>query len=205
MIFAGFFASCAAWTKNEGVPFAAALLILAFLFGVRSDGLKRTIERLRPLALGAAPLLALAFCFKVFIAPASDPFVQQNAAQMAQKLGDAQRYSQIAKALAAQAVDLGQWWSHPLLLIAILAVALRFRIDKQFAAELRIAASTLLALFASYIAAYLVTPSGLDWHLKTSLSRLYAQPWPAFLFLVFLVLRAPEETGVKAEAPAKKR
>jgi cytochrome c oxidase subunit IV len=54
---------------------------------------------------------------------------------------------------------------------------------------------TLAAVFLVYCGVYIVTPSDLAWHLGTSLSRLYAQLWPAFLVLVFLALRTAEETA----------
>jgi hypothetical protein len=46
---------------------------------------------------------------------------------------------------------------------------------------------------------YLITESDLNWHISTSVSRLVAQLWPSLIWLVFMMLRTPEEF---AEAPA---
>jgi hypothetical protein len=190
---AGFFASCAAWTKNEGILFAGLLLAVTLVLQARDGGVKSVFRRWLPLALGAAPVLLLVGGFKLFLAPPADPFLHQNAAQIAQKLGDAGRYSQIGKALLSDAYHYGQPWSHPLLLLAILAFALGFRIDEKFASSIRGAAIALALVFASYCGAYLITPNDLAWHLQTSLARLYSHLWPSALLLAFMVLRRPED------------
>ncbi len=191
---AGVFASFAAWTKNEGLTFLLALALAVLVFERRRMG--------RFLA-GAAPVLLLVICFKLFLAPASEPLFKQGAGQIAHKLVDFGRYAQIGKALFLEAYHLGQPWSHPLLLLAILAVALRFRPESTATRALRASAIALLLVFAAYCGVYLITPSDLAWHLRTSLPRLYGQLWPSALLLVFLVLNVPAEAA--PEKPAHKR
>lgn len=188
----GAFASFAAWTKNEGAAFAIFLMLAILVVEWRA--LKRFLT-------GAAPVLLLVICFKLFLAPASEPLFKQSAARLAHKLADPARYAQIGKALVVDAYHFGQPWSHPLLLLAILALALRFRIDRVGARALRAAAAAVALLFAAYCGVYLVTPSDLAWHLRTSLPRLYGQLWPSFLLLVFLVLDVP---GAPAPVAASK-
>jgi len=94
--------------------------------------------------------------------------------------------------LVSEALRLGDWRANPLLLLAILAIALRFRIDRSQIRPILAIGLTLASLFAAYCGVYIVTPLDLRWHLNTSLDRLYAQMWPTFLFLMFLALDAPE-------------
>ena len=191
----GAFASFAAWTKNEGLAFAVLLTLAILAVEWRAAGLRSALVRLRHFLTGAAPVLLLVIWFKLFLAPASDPLFQQGAAGLTHRLTDSARYAQIAKAMIAELYHFGQPWSHPLLLLAILALTLRFRIDATQARALRASAVALALVFTAYCGVYLITPSDLAWHLRTSLPRLYAQLWPSVLLLVFLTLNVP---GVSA-------
>ncbi len=187
----GAFASFAAWTKNEGLAFAVLLTLAILAVEWRAAGFRIALVRLRGFLTGAAPVLLLVVCFKLFLAPASEPLFQQGAAGLTHKLADPARYAQIGKAMIAELYHFGQPWSHPLLLLAILALTLRFRIDATRARALRIATTALALVFTAYCGVYLVTPSDLAWHLQTSLPRLYGQLWPSALLLVFLTLNFP--------------
>jgi len=202
-------ASMAAWTKNEGLLFAVVLMACFLAVEGFTSGLRRAVADWRWMALGAAPGLILVAWFKLFLAPAAEPLFNQTAADAVQKLLDGARYAQIGKALATQAVNLGQPIFHPLLLLVILAVALRFRVPGQCRSALLACAASLVVLFAGYCTVYLLTPSDLVWHLQTSVPRLYGQIWPALLIITFVALRAPEETSrtedARPRAPASRQ
>jgi len=189
---AGAFASFAAWTKNEGLVFFMLILAsYAFLFrGYKSVGGRA--GSLWYFLLGAVPGLVVVGYFKVFLAPHND-LTAQTAAQVAHKLVEFDRYLMIGKYLVAFARQLGNLWTHPLLLLAILAMALRFRINERQTKGVIATGLTLVSVFAAYCGVYLITPYDLRWHLGTSLERLYAQVWPSFLFVAFLILARPEE------------
>jgi hypothetical protein len=48
-----------------------------------------------------------------------------------------------------------------------------------------------------YFAIYLLTPSSLEWHLTTSLTRLISQLLPSVILIVFLCSRSIEEYEYK--------
>jgi len=202
---AGACASCAAWTKNEGMIFLALSLGCYFLMEWRASGLKEAFERWRFLVLGALPGLLLVVWFKFFLAPPTDPLLRQTALKAAQKLGDLGRYAQIGKALLAEAVNFGGGVTHPLLLLAILGFALRFRAEERYKRPVLYSSVTLALVFASYLAVYLITPSDLAWHLGTSLGRLCCQLWPGFLLVAFMVLgRLEDATVVEARVAGRR-
>jgi hypothetical protein len=91
-------------------------------------------------------------------------------------------------------VNLGAGWTHPLLLLAVLAAALRFQQDARQRRWAVVAALSLAALLGLFFATYWMTRLDLDWLLGTSLHRLYAQVWPSAILLAFVVLRRPEDT-----------
>ena len=144
------------------------------------------------LVLGAAPFLLLLVYFKVFLVPSVD-LAEQTAAGALHKVGEIGRYWIIGKLLVAKALEFGTWWTHPLLLIAILAIALRFRVDEHQKQAVVAGGLLLIFLFVAYCGVYLITPLDLRFHISTSLARLYGQLWPSFLFLVFLMLARPED------------
>lgn len=189
---AGLFVSCAACTKNEGIAFMACALVCYPLAGWRTRGLRPTLAAWPRLLLGALPGLLLCALFKLVLAPAADPLFAQKISQVLPKFADLSRYGQIAKALWDELLNLGIPQAHPLLLLAILVFALRFRIPPGERAEVLFGALALVLLGGAYAAAYLASPS-LTWQLNTSLGRLCAQLWPAFLLLIFMLLGRIED------------
>ena len=65
-------AGLAAWTKNEGLLFLAALTVAHFAVVGRTRGLRAYAGQLRPLAAGILPVLAILIFFKSTLAPPSD-------------------------------------------------------------------------------------------------------------------------------------
>jgi hypothetical protein len=196
---AGAFGSFAVWTKNEGLVFFALCVgCCGFVFRrYRSVG-SRTAP-VWSLLLGAVPGLLVVGYFKVFLAPRND-LMDQTGAQMMHKFLEFDRYLRIGKSLIYFALKLGDWRTHPLLLLAILAIVLRFRINERQTQGVLATGLTLVLVFAAYCEVYLIMSVYLRFQLDTSLERLYAQVWPSFLFVAFLVLARPEETFVSPRA-----
>src|SRR5215468_4960994 len=116
---------------------------------------------------------------------------------MARMLVDLSRWPEILASFGRTFWELGPPWAHPFLLLAVIAWAFGF-------AKTSRSPLWLLALPAAMLAAdcavYLVTVSGLTWHLTTSNNRVIAQVWPALLLGFFLLLKpleAPKPTPSK--------
>jgi hypothetical protein len=188
----GAFASFGTWTKNEGLFFLALSFVCYGFFSLRRKNAGDVKAPWCYPLLGAAPGLLVVSYFRLFLALPGDMGVQ-SLVQMLHKFTQVSRYWIIAKALVARAMEMGNWWSHPILLLVILAIALRFSVDERQKNALIFGWLSLILLFLAYCGFYLVTPLDLRFHLSTSLSRLYIQMWPSFLFMVFLTLGRPEE------------
>lgn len=203
---AGFFAGFAALTKNEGSAFFLVSSVgLAGWLG-RSLGARQAWSRLRWWFGGALPGLALLADFRLFLAPPVKLLGDQTLRQIFDKLADPGRYLAVGRALIAETVALGDGWSHPLILLALLAAILRFERDLRFRAVIGPAGGILAGMLLIYSAVYLVTPNDLAWLLGTSLARLYTQVWPSFLFAFFLVVGRPADPapGERASRRGKK-
>lgn len=202
---AGVFASLGAWTKNEGIVFAALALSCYFLLGWRAGGLKSAFEKWRYLLLGATPVSLLVAGFKLFLSPGRELALHQPVWEAVRKLGQWDRHAAIAKALYAETLELGLGLGHPLVLLGILVVTVGISRPRDWGRPAVLAALTLGLTFAVYGGVYLITPQDLNWQLGTSVGRLYAQLWPGFLWAAFLVLKRVEDrvAPVSKAPPAK--
>ena len=181
---AGLFAGCAAFTKNEGIVFAMAL-IAASAMAWRAAFF--------PLLCGALPGLAVTAWFKLFYAPPSE-----YAGQSAAKLFDLTRWTAILGEFVKELWNLGIGAGHPILIMAVLAFGLRFR---PLTRLWKITAAIIGSQLLGYFGAYLLTPADLSWQLSTSMNRLLAQVWPALLLLFFIALKPPESPPGNSEKP----
>lgn len=182
----GFAAGLAAWTKNEGLLFLLAAIMgqtLSLLLK-QTPVDRKSLRHLDAFGIGAAPLLALVFWFKHYVAPPGDLFT--TPASMFAKLGTPVRYWVILKWYAKEFLRFGDWWILPLT-VALIGLYLIASKDESGERQATRRAS-ILALgltLAGYFAIYLITPNELYWHLRFSLNRLFLAMWPSAIFLFF--------------------
>lgn len=192
---AGLLAGFAAWTKNEGLPFAIAVIAISFW--------RAKFAAKWMVAGAAAPILAT-LALKSFLVQGTESMFPRSVAQAGRLIVDAPRWGKIIASFARNFWNLGPIWAHPILLLAIVwfvfgLVAAKDRRWWLFAAP--------LALLAADFGIYLISTADLDWHLNSSNSRLIAQVWPALIFVFFTLLRAPVVAGAKPvqEQPSRKK
>ena len=188
---AGAGAGFAAWTKNEGLLFLAALFLAFCLFSMTkpwknsAGGLPdRGRCLLPPAVLGAAPILAIIAWFKGSVATAGDLLSAPEL--MIHRILTPGRYGIILRWYAKEFLRFGSWWIVP---GTVLLVAFYFLVRTKEAEReplLRVSVTALTLTLAGYFMIYLITPLDLYWHLRFSLNRLFLQLWPATIFLFFL-------------------
>jgi len=205
LFFAGLCAGLAAWTKNEGIAFLVCLLIVffAFTFWKRRTGNATTSSGW--LVIGALPGIVLTLWFKFFLAPVVDPLVTQRASMLG-RLHDVSRYTEVARGFFDNLLHLGPGVAHPLVLLAVLGILVRWQVEKRYRLPLWIATTALVLVFCSYCAVYLMTPYALAWQVQSSFDRLILQVWPGFLLVFFVFLRSVvDPSTVKTEKTAAAR
>jgi len=206
LVLAGVAASCAAWTKNEGLLFLCAI-VLSYLFVLLHDKAttRSWISRARPLApllAATVPAVLLIAGFKHFIAPPGD--LLSDPAATLQKLLDPARYWAILRWYIKGFFLFGRWLLLPgtLLLLGLYFAGGKAGSDKSNAA-IRTSLLTLALTLAGYFAVYLITPYDIYWHLRFSLTRLFLQLWPAAIFLFFLLLRYSPKASLQPGSVSK--
>ena len=181
---AGLAIGLSCWIKNEGWPFAlAALAVAAWRFRLRG---------MQWLAVGVLPGFLATAVLKVFLVQGREEMFPRTAAEAMAKVAGAGRWWQAALGFGRAIFDAGSPWTHPVLLAAVLAAALRFVSSAERRGRLWLWIPVAATAAAEY-SLYLITTSNLDWHISTTVNRLLAQLWPSLIWLFFLLLRAPED------------
>lgn len=181
----GLLASMAAWTKDEGLVFAAGLAF-AVLFAARRSALAWL--------LAAAPAALIVTFYKALLAP---PFKEWSPVHLAE-FG---RIPKIGAFFLDELLSLGHFPTHPILLLAasIALLGLRRPVARLWTAI------PVAALAAGYFAAFWMSTSELQWRLSTAAGRIVLQMMPLLIFTVFLFLRTPATEPGDADPKRKKR
>lgn len=204
---AGLIAGLAAWTKNEGLLFLVltSLLLLVFILRGKEERQQRMGDLLAYAQGLLLPLSAL-LIFKLVLAPSNDLVgSSRGLAELTSLLFDPQRWTTTLKLMAAEVGKFGHsvfsLWLLPL--ATLLLTSLR-PLEDSHRKILRFWGIAFLLLLAGYFVTYLITPHPLVWHVEHSAERLLMHIYPAVLWLVFFVSRAPEEwTFVKNRSTNK--
>jgi hypothetical protein len=189
-VLAGIAAGFAAWTKNEGLLFAGALLVVSFVQSVR----KNHSDPFLPLLAGSLPLLLLTFAYKHWIAGPGDLF--SSPAVMAGRLLQPRRYGIVLEWFAKDFFRFGGWFVVPGTII-LLAFCFFWPGDPTLPNRTReecgnLSVWALGLTLVGYFFIYLITPYDLYWHLRFSLDRLFLQLWPGAILLVFRAVPASQ-------------
>jgi Dolichyl-phosphate-mannose-protein mannosyltransferase len=195
---AGMAGGFAAWTKNEGLLFLAAVAVARGLTMVSPGTWKTVLRRLVPFSIGLVPVLLVVGYFKLRVAGPSDLWSAPT--EVAARLLAPRRYWKIFWWFARSTLVFGRWTLIPEPVLGFAYALLMGKTkDPLLQTSIRPAAVTLALTAAGYFFIYLITPYDLSWHLRFSLGRLFVQLWPSILFLFFMVVRTP---GEAADRPA---
>jgi hypothetical protein len=194
LFLAGLFASCAAWTKHEGMLFITVLIIGRFLIIVPTDGLKEFFRQIMAFALGALPIgLTVAF-FKIKIAAALDIITAQTMDSVPHKIMNVGRYFYIVKNML---IRIGKYGLFIIITLYFLLCGMDKKTAYRKTAYMIFIIILLMLLFYSFY--FLIQPYSVRGHIQHSLGRLCLQLWPSLIFAILLLTPIPEEI-IKSEA-----
>lgn len=200
LILAGAMAGLASWTKNEGVLFLLVVFIVRMIVISSNRGIKAYSKELAMFSIGVLPILAVLLLFKLKIPSTNELLTGQNMDTVLARLMDFTRYLIIGKSFIVFFYDkLAKEW-----LIILPIYFFLFGKTKQHVNEESIRTAVLIVFFmiGGYFFIYLITPLNLQWHIDTSIWRLFLQLWPMIIFSFFLVAATPEELFLKKRNPA---
>lgn len=205
LILAGIAAALSAWTKNEGLLFALIVTISLAGMAAHAGGWRLAFKRTGRFLAGALPVLLIVLTFKVLLSPTNDIMAGVSLAAAAAKLLDWGRYAEIARAFFITGIAFTQGvidvrvgmrlnpGAVSILLLVVTLLATGIRIDQKERGCFIQAAAILVLTLTGYFFVYVMTPLDLNWHLVTSLNRLFLQLWPSAVFLAFMAAAIPGE------------
>ena len=174
-ILAGVCSGCAAWTKNEGLLFAAVFAAVAGIHLWRTRLWRAAWMFFAALFVALLPVIF----FKLRFAPANDLLSAPLGPRLAQ-LFDPSRHGIILSSLWRDLRGFGEWRFAPWLAMALPFVAWRSR--SRMSRTEWLVPSVVGLMLVGYYGVYLLSPQALAWHLDTSLVRLLLQLWPLAIF-----------------------
>ena len=193
MALAGAAVGLAAWTKNEGVLFLAAIVVARCVVVSMHHGWRIYLGELRWFSLGLAPVLVIVAYFKLHLVPANDLVAGQGLADTLPRLLDAGRYLAVAKVFKLEMSHLGDnglVGAVPLLFAYLLCVGLK--VDDADRPALATALGAVVLVLAGYVVVLVTAPGDFLRLLNRSVDRLLLHVWPAIVFTCFMVARPPE-------------
>jgi hypothetical protein len=189
-VLSGILVGMAAWTKNEGALCLVVLLIVRLACLWMARPLRQAIREFAPCAVGALPVVAILFYFKLCFAPSNDLVAAWSGASAFLRLSDPSRYWQVAKSFGDQFARVG--WG-----MAYFLAAYGFLVGRAPQCNRKTGAGQALAticlLLVGYFIVYLMTYWSLPSHLKYSVKRIWLHFYPLAIFTFFLWVSTPEE------------
>lgn len=188
MAFAGFTAGLAAWTKNEGLFF---LFVSSGIMAVNALW-KRSFRDLYLYFTGLLLPLALLVYFKLQITRPNE-FFSGEGIKISQYLLDTSRHQIILGYFKDFFLHGGGWNNIGIYLILCLYFLLFYSRIKDNPDVVFISLSIFACQIMGYYVVYLITPNDLKWQLDYSMVRLFAQVYPAMIFVILHASQTPEE------------
>jgi 4-amino-4-deoxy-L-arabinose transferase-like glycosyltransferase len=191
LIMAGIMTGLAAWTKNEGILFLLVVFMARTIVLYSNKGIKDYLKEIAMYATGAFPILAVLLLFKLKIASTSEVFDDQGIDMVLSRLADFSRYLVIGKSFIVFFYEklAGEW----LIILPIYFFLLGKTKQKVNEESIKTSFWVVLFMLGGYFFIYLITPLNLQWHIDTSIWRLFLHLWPTILFSFFLAVSTPDE------------
>jgi len=194
LVLAGFTASCAAWTKNEGLMFFALVIVVRFIGPIAKKGWSKLAKESVYFFFGMLPVMGTLLYFKIQFAPRNDMINIPTLKKTALHLLDLDRYIVVITAVLEKIFSFNDG------IVVLMAVYFLFSgLDRSGNLKKHLLSHVMLLflMVCGYIVAYVITPYELEWHIGSSLRRLFIQVWPAWVFLFFYSVKGPEQCAEK--------
>ena len=191
----GLTASCAAWTKNEGLLFLVLVGLIRFIGQLgKTDGSKLMKEFFSFLS-GLALVVGTLIHFKLNFAPANDLVNQDNLEKLGTYLFDTDRYLLVLTAILKKIFTFNEGIIWLMIVYLLISGFDRSRFpDKRILSYLIL----MFLMLCGYFFSYLISPHDVEWHIGSSIRRLVIQLWPSWVFLFFYCVKGPEKSPATA-------
>ena len=186
--FAGLSAGLAAWTKNEGLLFLLVSGTIIIIAELRTHSFQSIYAYIAGLLLP----LAILFYFKLQLAPPSE-FLSGGTSKIIQDFLDFSRHQMIFSSFKNLFLYSGGWNNFGILLILCLYYLVFHTHIKDNPNAVFISLSIFAFQILGYYVFYLISPYDLEWHVNTSIDRLFIHVYPVIVFTTLIASQSPED------------
>lgn len=205
-VLAGLMAGLGAWTRNEGLVFAAAVFAARAVALFRSRERSSVLAQLGSMIAGMAAPLAVVAVFKFHVAPPST-LLSVSSSVVIKNAADVGRWIIMLEGLIVAFFNFGRFLIPIILLLGVYWYLIRFRPDPQDRPALTTALIALPITLAVQLVMDVLYEPNLALEIGTSFERILLQLWPAALFVFFLASAPPQlaatERARKTKVAAK--
>ena len=191
---AGIMASLAAWTKNEGILFIIIVILTRFLIRFPHGGFRSFLKEISVFLCGVTPIILLLIFFKNKFAPSNDIIAGQGFEVTLSRLFDINRYLVVGKSYIIEFYEL---FHDRVIFIPFFIIFWGLSSNRQNRRGIQNTMYILILMLVGYFLVYIITPHELNWHLDTSLGRLFLQLLPSAIFLFFMAIANPDEARTR--------
>lgn len=189
LILAGTMAGLGAWTKNEGLLLVLSVFIAYVLMTISKISWRQYLKELRAFIIGLFPIVILLAYFKFQLVPSNDLVAGQAINTTTARLLDLSRYVVVGKTFFLEFFEI---LKGRIIIFPALFLFLGFSSSRIFKKNNYQSIIILLLMLSGYFMVYIITPHDLNWHLNTSLERLFLQLLPSVIFIFFMNLNKLE-------------
>jgi len=189
----GLTASCAAWTKNEGLLFFVFVLWIHHLWPLLKKHRSAPLKELLGFSMGLLFIFGTLIYFKFEFGTTNDLVNSANLSKVGAYLLDKDRFLTVSTEIISRIFIFN---NHVVLLLAAYLVLSGFDQSDEAKKQFFFHSILLLLMLGGYFLSFMISPYNLRWHMGSSLRRLIVQLWPAFVFLVFNYAKGPEKNTV---------
>ena len=194
-----------AWTKNEGLLLIISICFARFIVITLQKSPMAFFKEALLFTAGLTPVLIIIAYFKFHLASPNIVYLKDQLASpvtlifnqdvnvLFNSLTDIKKYIMIGKTFLIKFYELGKW----MLIVFSVFILLMGRSDKkQNNPGIYTTLIILAIMICGYFAVFVVYPlENLEWLLETTVKRLLLQILPSMIFVFFLIIAPPEETG----------
>jgi hypothetical protein len=199
LVLAGLTAGCAAWTKNEGQLFVAAVVAARLAAVVPRQGWKVFARQMVLFGLGLLPVALTLLYFKTHHAAPGDLVSGQDRGAILDRLVDLSRYRLIGRYVADIIPPKA---GLPLVVLCLYFFFAGMADRRQARVSVLPVILVVVLMPAGYLAVFVIMSQDLDLYLSTTVDRLLLQLWPLVLLSFFLCAATPEEALAGQAPPA---
>jgi hypothetical protein len=194
MLLVGVAAGAALWTKDEGWAFLVALVLSEILrITLIPHRFQDLLKRWGTFLIGFTPLMVATLMYKSMVNIPANLLTAILHENIILKVVNLRRYQIIGITYLKQFFSYGSLKVPLLPLLVIYPLVVGIKIRKPERNGILALAVRVGTVFLIYTAIYLLTPSSLEWHLNTSLTRLMSQLLPSIILIAFICSRSIEE------------